>query len=137
MTPEEMEAQFGGSGGGGAVNTCSLSASNSCSIDSKPTTNPNGSTPKDDAKSKKETDVVASAAAAAATTSSSGNTACPLPNGASPPPPPPDVDYIYHLCQKSNWDEAKTKKIPYFPPTFMAGIIDRIDGRLWFTLAAA
>mmetsp|Transcript_41686 Transcript_41686/g.99991 ORF Transcript_41686/g.99991 Transcript_41686/m.99991 type:complete len:261 (-) Transcript_41686:135-917(-) len=54
------------------------------------------------------------------TTTSSGNTACLLPNDASPPPPPPDVDYIYHLCQKANWDEAKSKKLPYFPPTFMA-----------------
>jgi hypothetical protein len=50
----------------------------------------------------------------------SGNTACRLPEDATPPPPPPDVDYIYHLCQKSKWMEAKARKQPYFPPTFIA-----------------
>ena len=113
MTPEEMEAQFAGDG------------APSCSINNRPTADESGKssvsasttstpTPIDANKSKKETDV------AAANTTSSGNTACPLPNGASPPPPPPDVDYIYHLCRKTNWDEAKSKKVPYFPPTFMA-----------------
>lgn len=47
------------------------------------------------------------------------NTACPLPADSSPPPPPPDVDSIYHLCQKSFWEQAVKKKQPYFPPTYM------------------
>mmetsp|Transcript_128061 Transcript_128061/g.190823 ORF Transcript_128061/g.190823 Transcript_128061/m.190823 type:complete len:258 (+) Transcript_128061:51-824(+) len=59
-------------------------------------------------------------APAAATVAPSGNTACPLPSDATPPPPPPDVDYIYHLCQKSKWMEAKARKQPYFPPTYIA-----------------
>ena len=129
-----MEAQFGGNGGGGAANTCSLNTPKSCSINNRPTADESGkssvsasttstptptSTPIDSNKSKKETDVAVSTTTTT-TATSSGNTACPLPNGASPPPPPPDVDYIYHLCRKANWDEAKSKKVPYFPPTFMA-----------------
>lgn len=133
MTPEEMEAQFGGgSGADAAANTCSLSTAKSCSINNRPTAEESGNspasasatsipTPVDANKSKKETGLAAaSPAASAAVATSSGNTACPLPNGASPPPPPPDVDYIYHLCRKANWDEAKSKKVPYFPPTFMS-----------------
>lgn len=50
---------------------------------------------------------------------SSGNTACPLPPNSPPPPPPPDVDSIYHLCQKSIWEEAVKTGQPYFPPTYM------------------
>lgn len=49
----------------------------------------------------------------------SGNTACSLPADSPPPPPPPDVEYIYHLCQDSNWKEALRTKQPYFPPTYM------------------
>lgn len=49
----------------------------------------------------------------------SGNTACPLPADSPPPPPPPDVDSIYHLCQKSKWEEAVESRQPYFPPTYM------------------
>lgn len=62
-----------------------------------------------------------------------GNTACLLPRDSSPPPPPPNVDFIYHLCQKSKWAEAKNQKQPYFPPTFMAdgkftrASVDRAD----------
>jgi hypothetical protein len=72
-----------------------------------------------------EMDEAAAAAAASAppppppASSSSGNTACPLPPAGTPPPPPPDVDFIYHLCQKSKWAVAVTKKEPYFPPTFV------------------
>jgi hypothetical protein len=50
----------------------------------------------------------------------SGNTACPLPPSSLPPPPPPDAGSLYHLCQKSMWEEALKAKEPYFPPTFMA-----------------
>lgn len=60
-----------------------------------------------------------SGGAATTTTSSYGTTACPLPPDSAPPPPPPDVEAIYHLCQKSKWDEAYSKKQPYFPPTFL------------------
>jgi hypothetical protein len=52
-------------------------------------------------------------------TKKSGVTACPLPRDETPPPPPPDVETIFHLCQKSNWDAAYHKKEPYFPPTFL------------------
>jgi len=51
---------------------------------------------------------------------SSGSTACPLPSDSLPPPPPPDSEFIYHMCLKSKWEEAKSKKEPYFPPTFLA-----------------
>jgi hypothetical protein len=47
------------------------------------------------------------------------NTACPLPISSLPPPPPPNVQFIYHLCQQSKWDEAVQEKLPYFPPTYM------------------
>jgi hypothetical protein len=50
----------------------------------------------------------------------SGNTACPLPADSAPPPPPPDVDSIFHLCQKSKWEEAVRDSQPYFPPTYMS-----------------
>jgi hypothetical protein len=50
----------------------------------------------------------------------SGNTACPLPGDSAPPPPPPDVDSIFHLCQKSKWEEAVRNSQPYFPPTYMS-----------------
>lgn len=50
----------------------------------------------------------------------SGVTACPLPPSSPPPPPPPDVVFIFHLCQKSKWQEAKARKQPYFPPTFIS-----------------
>ena len=83
------------------------------------------------AEQKKEqaaTDAAAAAAAATlkpttttttATPSSYGTTPCALPPDATPPPPPPDVEAIYHLCQKSKWDEAYFSKQPYFPPTFL------------------
>jgi hypothetical protein len=48
-----------------------------------------------------------------------GKTACPLPTSSLPPPPPPEVEFIYHLCQQSKWDQAVNKKLPYFPPTYM------------------
>ena len=54
-----------------------------------------------------------------APTTTSDNTACPLPADGLPPPPPPNVDYIYHLCQRSKWEEAVHAKLPYFPPTYM------------------
>ena len=54
-----------------------------------------------------------------APTAASDNTACPLPPDGLPPPPPPEVDYIYHLCQRSKWEEAVNAKLPYFPPTYM------------------
>jgi hypothetical protein len=53
------------------------------------------------------------------TSGKSGNTACPLPPSSLPPPPPPDVQYIYHLCQKSKWEQAVKDHLPYFPPTYM------------------
>lgn len=45
--------------------------------------------------------------------------ACPLPEASGPPPPPPNVPYIYHLCQTSKWNEAVSKQMPYFPPTYV------------------
>ena len=53
------------------------------------------------------------------TTSGGDNTACLLPADSPPPPPPPDVASIFHLCQKSLWDEAVRQHQPYFPPTYM------------------
>ena len=50
----------------------------------------------------------------------SGTTSCPLPPTSAPPPPPPEAKSIYHLCQKSKWEEAKASGEPYFPPTFIA-----------------
>jgi hypothetical protein len=76
------------------------------------------------------TSAPAPAAPSPASTSNtvSGETACPLPPSSPPPPPPPDVESIYHLCQKSQWQEAKARRQPYFPPTFI------IDGK--FTRAS-
>jgi hypothetical protein len=48
-----------------------------------------------------------------------GDTACLLPADSPPPPPPPDVESIFHLCQKSIWDDAVRTQQPYFPPTYM------------------
>jgi hypothetical protein len=61
----------------------------------------------------------AASTSSSASTKKSGITACPLPRDETPPPPPPDVETIFHLCQKSNWDAAYHKKEPYFPPTFL------------------
>jgi hypothetical protein len=68
-----------------------------------------------------ETAINAPAASTSASTSNtvSGDTACPLPPSSPPLPPPPDVESIYHLCQKSQWREAKARRQPYFPPTFV------------------
>jgi hypothetical protein len=114
MTPEEMEAEFG-SGGGAASNTCSLN--------DRPISEASEENKKKEEKKKtavEEDNNKQPAENITTTAKTSGNTACPLPRDASPPPPPPDVDYIYHLCQTSKWDDAKSQKQPYFPPTFMA-----------------
>jgi hypothetical protein len=120
MTPEEMEAEFGGGGSSVAATNCVLSnarnnSSNKCSIKDRPTSASSCFTASSTVPTK-----ILTTPTTTESTSSSGNTACPLPPNASPPPPPPDVDYIYHLCQKSIWDEATSKKLPYFPPTFMS-----------------
>jgi len=52
------------------------------------------------------------------------SSSCPLPLSSLPPAPPPSVEYIYHLCEKEDWDNAKKKSLPYFPPTFL------LDGKL-------
>lgn len=31
---------------------------------------------------------------------------------------PPKVDKLYHMCQKSLWEQALQSKTPYYPPTF-------------------
>ena len=53
------------------------------------------------------------------TKTTAGNTACLLPADSSPPHPPPDVASIFHLCQKTLWDDAVRHQRPYFPPTYM------------------
>jgi hypothetical protein len=92
MTPEEIEKEFGD----GNAPSCSISQSKKHSTKAAPTT--------EDEKP---------------SASTKGNTACPLPPSSPPPPPPPDVDYIYHLCQQSKWEEALQSRQPYFPPTYM------------------
>eukprot|EP00980_Cylindrotheca_fusiformis_P014967 scaffold4095_cov117-Cylindrotheca_fusiformis.AAC.24 len=91
LTPEEQEA------------FARDNAPTTCSIESRPPP-----AKREDA-SKKTDEVVPS-----------GNTACPLPLSSPPPPPPPDAGSIYHLCQKSIWEEAVKAQQPYFPPTYMA-----------------
>lgn len=105
MTPEQMQAEYGGA---------------SCSIDQSKKS-PSTSTAPEKLHTSSEDGLVDASA-------KEGNTACLLPPSSPPPPPPPDVRYIYHLCQKSKWENAVERGEPYFPPTFM------VDGK--FTRAS-
>lgn len=104
MSPEDLKEYMAENGG--EAPTCSLSnkptadSAPSCSTDSKPS----------DEKPPAEEEMKSAP---------SGITACPLPPTSSPPPPPPESDSIYHLCQKSLWEEAVDAEKPYFPPTFI------------------
>jgi hypothetical protein len=65
---------------------------------------------------KEETLPAAASTTSTTTTTPSGETACPSPAAS---PPPPNFEFIYHLCQKSKWKEAKKLRLSYFPPTFV------------------
>jgi hypothetical protein len=113
MDPEDLKAFMAENGG--EAPTCSLSnkppadCAPSCAADSK--------TPEEKPQAKEDIKPAPS-----------GTTACPLPPTSSPPPPPPEAESIYHLCQKSLWEEAVEAGKPYFPPTFI------VDGK--FTRAS-
>ena len=105
MSPEDLKAFMAENGG--EAPTCSLS--NKPKEDSAPSCS--SSAPKEnDVKPPAEPETKPAP---------SGITACPLPPTSTPPPPPPDAESIYHLCQKSLWEEAVDAGKPYFPPTYI------------------
>lgn len=106
MDPEDLKAFMAENGG--EAPTCSLS--NKPAADSAPSCSADSSKKTDEKPPAKEETKPAP----------SGTTACPLPPTSAPPPPPPEAESIYHLCQKSLWEEAVGEGKPYFPPTFIA-----------------